>query len=208
MQSQENYLLSKSPTLTILCIIVAYLTLGKVASVVTFLTLYYMYRAPNRLVRTKMSEGLIYFAPADGLVTRIDDELHSWRVCIYLNLFNVHVQYSPCKATVVSKEYHVGRFIPAFFHRKSDDNERLTTTFMDAQGNPFKVIQIAGTFASTIESFLEKNQMVKPAEHIGMIKFGSRVDLIVPKKSGYVPLVSVGQRVVAGRTIAFKKLQK
>jgi|SRR5688572_10740657 phosphatidylserine decarboxylase len=136
-------------------------------------------------------------SPADGVVQSIDP----WpdgrtRVAIFMSPLNVHVNRAPLAGTVTSVEHVSGGFVPAF-DKDSDKNERVVWHLDTALGD-LELVQIAGAVARRIVPYLAAGAKVARAERIGLIRFGSRVDVYLPQ--GIAPAVSVGQKTVAGVT--------
>ncbi|MBG0832843.1 phosphatidylserine decarboxylase [Planomonospora sp. ID67723] len=136
-------------------------------------------------------------SPADGVVQSIDP----WpdgrtRVAIFMSPLNVHVNRAPLAGTVTSVEHVPGGFVPAF-NKDSDQNERVVWHLDTALGD-IELVQIAGAVARRIVPYLTAGAKVARAERIGLIRFGSRVDVYLPE--GIAPAVSVGQKTVAGVT--------
>ncbi|MBB5963493.1 phosphatidylserine decarboxylase [Planomonospora venezuelensis] len=136
-------------------------------------------------------------SPADGVVQSIDP----WpdgrtRVAIFMSPLNVHVNRAPLAGTVTSVEHVPGGFVPAF-NKDSDRNERVVWHLDTALGD-IELVQIAGAVARRIVPYLTAGAKVARAERIGLIRFGSRVDVYLPE--GVAPAVSVGQKTVAGVT--------
>ncbi|MBG0816990.1 phosphatidylserine decarboxylase [Planomonospora sp. ID82291] len=136
-------------------------------------------------------------SPADGVVQSIDP----WpdgrtRVAIFMSPLNVHVNRAPLAGTVTSVKHVSGGFLPAF-DKDSDKNERVVWHLDTALGD-LELVQIAGAVARRIVPYLEAGAEVARAERIGLIRFGSRVDVYLPE--GIAPAVSVGQKTVAGVT--------
>ncbi len=136
-------------------------------------------------------------SPADGVVQSIDP----WpdgrtRVAIFMSPLNVHVNRAPLAGTVTSVEHVSGGFLPAF-DKDSDKNERVVWHLDTALGD-LELVQIAGAVARRIVPYLAAGAKVTRAERIGLIRFGSRVDVYLPE--GIAPAVSVGQKTVAGVT--------
>jgi phosphatidylserine decarboxylase len=119
--------------------------------------------------------------PADGKILRIS-VIQQTHLCIsiFLNFYNVHIQYAPCEGIITNKEYFKGSFHPAYIFEKSNLNEKLVTTIFNNKWGNIYVIQIAGLFAKRIISFKNINSFTYQGEPLGLIKFGSRVDLIIP----------------------------
>jgi phosphatidylserine decarboxylase len=136
-------------------------------------------------------------SPADGVVQSIDP----WpdgrtRVAIFMSPLNVHVNRAPLAGTVTSVEHVAGGFLPAF-NKDSDQNERVVWHFETALGE-IEMVQIAGAVARRIVPYLSAGAKVTQTERIGLIRFGSRVDIYLPE--GISPSVSVGEKTVAGVT--------
>ena len=143
-------------------------------------------------------------SPADGRIVRIEqaDEPFTGerltRISIFMNLFDVHVNRMPVDARIEDIRYYPGKFFNASLDKASRDNERCAYALKADDGN-FVMVQIAGLIARRIVSYAEPGDMGKKGERIGMIKFGSRVDLYLPQN--YAPRVVVGQKVFAGQSI-------
>jgi phosphatidylserine decarboxylase len=162
----------------------------------------YFFRDPPRV--TPLSDGLV-LAPADGKVHRVWTALPPTElglseqpmtcVTIFLNIFNCHINRSPTTGRVERIVYRSGAFINAELDKASEDNERNGFIITTAEGVRFGVVQIAGF----IVSFVKEGGNVAVGERIGMIRFGSRVDLYLPE--GVKPLVAEGQTMVAGETV-------
>ena len=118
-------------------------------------------------------------SPCEGKVLKIVKQGHTIPIAIFLNVHNVHVQYSPIKATIKNILHKDGEFHPAYMFEKSQYNERVETT-LDTLIGPVKVIQIAGLIARRIVSFHATGKQLERGDPLGLIKFGSRVDILVP----------------------------
>ncbi|WP_433378349.1 phosphatidylserine decarboxylase [Streptosporangium sp. CA-115845] len=152
----------------------------------------WFFRDPDRTPGT----GRI-LSPADGVVQSIDP----WpdgrtRVAIFMSPLDVHVNRAPLAGTVTSVEHVSGGYLPAF-NKDSDTNERVVWHLDTALGD-IEFVQIAGAVARRIVPYAAEGAKVARAERIGLIRFGSRVDVYLPE--GIAPAVSVGQRTVAGVT--------
>lgn len=148
-------------------------------------------------------------APADGKVIkseRMTDPVTGesrQAVCIFMNVFNVHVNRIPVSGKIASINYIPGKFINASLDKASEDNERNVIEVVGKGNQRFTVVQIAGLIARRIVCFVERDDKLKRGDRFGLIKFGSRVDLYFP--DGYEPAVYVGDKVFAGETIVAKK---
>jgi phosphatidylserine decarboxylase len=124
-------------------------------------------------------------SPADGRVVQIIDIEDSdmgaaKQISIFLSVFNIHSQYVPIDSKVISSEYFPGEYLMAFNHKASDKNERTNTTFETSSGVKYKVRQIAGFIARRILNYMTSNEQVIKGARLGFIRFGSRVDILVP----------------------------
>ncbi|RCV52472.1 phosphatidylserine decarboxylase [Marinitenerispora sediminis] len=134
---------------------------------------------------------------ADGVVQTIDTTADGrTRVAVFMNPLNVHVNRAPVAGAVTGVEHRPGGFRPAF-DKDSERNERVIWTFETEIGE-VTVIQIAGAMVRRIVPYFAVGQKVEQAERIGLIRFGSRVDVYLP--AGITPAVEVGQKVRAGET--------
>ena len=136
-------------------------------------------------------------SPADGVVQSIDP----WpdgrtRVAIFMSPLNVHVNRAPLAGTVTSVRHVAGGFLPAF-NKDSDRNERVVWHFATALGD-IEMVQIAGAVARRIVPYVAAGTKLVQTERIGLIRFGSRVDIYLPE--GISPAVAVGEKTVAGVT--------
>ena len=160
----------------------------------------YFFRDPQRIPPN--ADG--FLAPADGKIVQIreieDDELgKAWQISIFLSVWNVHSQRVPLSGKVLSKKYNPGKFFAAFKHKASKDNEQTSVLFEGEKGNKFKIKQIAGWIARRIINYMEPKKNVERGERLGFIRFGSRVDIIVPEK--FQLDVSLGDIVSGNQTI-------
>lgn len=169
------------------------------------------FRDPIRT--TPSGEGLI-IAPADGLVTMIVQvvpprELTSGgdglpaepmtRVSIFMSVFDVHINRAPIAGRVSRVVYIPGKFLNAELDKASEDNERQHFVIDSPEGVRIAFTQIAGLVARRIMRFTKEGDMVTAGQRIGLIRFGSRVDVFLP--AGTAPKVVLGQRTLAGETI-------
>jgi len=168
----------------------AFLGLGLTASLFLF------FRDPERLSESRDATDAV--SPADGRVLKIHDN----QLSIFMNIHNVHVNRSPVDGEVIDIRYHEGGRLPAF-HKESDKNERNSITIRTRLGNVV-VTQISGAVIRRIVCYVHQYETLARGQRIGMIRFGSRVDVTVPQ--GYSFVVSRGQRVKAGKTTIAKFL--
>ncbi len=148
-----------------------------------FLTLFslYFFRDPQRPPLNE--KGLL--SPADGKIVQIieveDAEMgKAKQISIFLSVFNVHSQRVPETGKVIWKKYHPGKFLAAFNHKASLDNEQTEVLFETKAGEKYKIKQIAGLIARRILNYMEADNSVERGDRLGFIRFGSRVDIIVP----------------------------
>jgi phosphatidylserine decarboxylase len=167
----------------------------------------YFFRDPDRMTPTR--HGLI-ISPADGIVSSVSpapppsnlglpERQQLTRVSVFLNVFDVHVNRAPIDGTINAIRYRAGKFLNASLDKASEDNERNALQIETADGTSIIVVQIAGLIARRICSWVREGQPIRAGERIGMIRFGSRVDVYLP--DGVPPLVSPGQRCIAGETV-------
>ena len=167
---------------------------------------YYFFRDPERV--TPQRAGLV-ISPADGVVSLISDvvpppELEiggepRTRVSVFMNVFNCHVNRAPVAGTVTTVAYTPGRFVNASLDKASEHNERNGIALQMADGRLLGVVQIAGLVARRILCDVAPGAELAAGERFGMIRFGSRLDVYLPP--GVVPLVAVGQTMIAGETV-------
>jgi phosphatidylserine decarboxylase len=160
------------------------------------------FRDPERFVPV---ESGLAVAPADGKVIKVGRAVDPVSgeeravVCIFMNVFNVHVNRACVAGTVSAMRYWEGKFINASFDKASEHNERLAVQLTDGDGGTWTMVQIAGLIARRIIPWAEMGNALARGQRYGMIKFGSRVDVYLPE--GWTPAVSVGQRTAAAQTV-------
>ncbi|HSO43829.1 MAG TPA: phosphatidylserine decarboxylase [Rhodospirillales bacterium] len=166
----------------------------------------YFFRDPDRL--TPVREGLVVSA-ADGLVQSVaaavpPPELTIGnaplpRISVFMNVFDVHVNRVPVDGTIRRIAYVAGAFLNASLDKASEANERNGLIIETADGRTLAVVQIAGLVARRIACWVSEGERVGAGQRLGMIRFGSRVDVYLP--TGVAPLVGPGQRLIAGETV-------
>lgn len=168
------------------------------------------FRDPIRSV--PQGQGLIV-SPADGLVTMIQQveppfELGGegglppgpcMRVSIFMSVFDVHINRAPISGTIARVVYIAGKFLNASLDKASEENERQHFLMVGSDGTIVGFTQIAGLVARRIVPFVKTGDAVTVGTRIGLIRFGSRVDVYLP--AGAAPRVTLGQRAIAGETI-------
>lgn len=179
-------------------------TVGVIGFILTAWCIYF-FRMPKRV--TPMREGLVV-APADGIVSLISDVVPPkeyglgdealTRVSIFLNVFDVHVQRTPIAGVIDKIIYHPGKFLNASLDKASDENERQTIIVNNGRVK-IACTQIAGLIARRILCQTSEGKAVNIGELYGLIRFGSRVDVYLPK--GINPLVCIGQRMIGGESV-------
>jgi phosphatidylserine decarboxylase len=166
----------------------------------------YFFRDPQRV--TPVREGIVV-APADGRVSQIANavppkelalgERPLARISIFMSVFDCHVNRSPVAGRVERIVYRAGKFLSADLDKASEDNERNAFVIATNGGPRIVVIQIAGLVARRIVPFVRQGEAIAAGQRIGMIRFGSRVDVYLPE--GTRPLVAEGQTALAGETV-------
>ena len=178
--------------------------LGWLGSVLTLWCAYF-FRDPPRV--TPLSDRLVV-SPADGRVSLVANavpppelalgETALPRVSIFMSVFDCHVNRAPVSGRIERIAYTPGKLLNADLDKASEDNERNALVIATASGR-VGVVQIAGLIARRIVCWVKEGQEIAAGERIGMIRFGSRVDVYLP--AGTVPLVSAGQTSLAGETV-------
>ena len=171
--------------------------------------IYYFFRDPERII---INDDNYLVSPADGEVIKVEEvsgpkelglENKSFKkISIFMNVFDCHVNRTPCKGTVEEILYKPGKFFNASFDKASEENERNYYRIKDVHGNNIIIVQIAGLVARRIVCETSKDQELMQGERIGMIRFGSRADVYY---ENYKPLVKIGQRSISGETLLAKK---
>lgn len=166
----------------------------------------YFFRDPERV--TPLRQGLV-ISPADGRVSAIESVVPPpeldlprepfTRISVFMNVFDVHINRSPVDARIAHIAYVPGKFLNAELDKASLDNERQALTLELEDGRKIGVVQIAGLVARRIVKFVDDGDMLKAGERFGLIRFGSRVDVYLPK--GVSIFAVVGQRAIAGETV-------
>lgn len=179
--------------------------LGVVLGLVTAWVAWF-FREPKRVTPTRPNLAV---APADGTVSHVVDAVPPaelglgsqpmTRVSVFLSVFDVHVQRVPADGEVVQVSYHPGKFLSADLDKASEENERNTVWLRTVDGHDLVVVQIAGLVARRIVCEVAEGEKVTAGQTYGLIRFGSRVDLYVPRGSRV--LVEAGQRTIGGETV-------
>ena len=169
---------------------------------------YYFFRDPERTI---IGDDSYLVSPADGEVIKVEEvdgpkELglenkKFKKISIFMNVFDCHVNRTPCSGTVKEILYKPGKFLNASLDKASEDNERNYYKIKDNNGNDIVVVQIAGLVARRIVCETNNNQQLNQGDRIGMIRFGSRADVYY---ENYEPLVKVGQTAISGETLLAK----
>ena len=171
---------------------------------------YYFFRDPERY---SINDDNYLVSPADGLVTAISEQTGPielqlenttfTKVSIFMNVFNCHVNRTPLTGEVIEINYKPGKFLNASLDKASEENERNYYKIKCAiTGEDVIIVQIAGLIARRIVCEVEQGQKLKQGERVGMIRFGSRVDIYFKNKK---TLVQIGQNVVAGESLLASK---
>jgi phosphatidylserine decarboxylase len=164
----------------------------------------YFFRNPERICEAARGNPFLLICPADGKVVAIepiDDGFvgPATRVSIFLSPFDVHVQWTPIGGKIHQVNYNPGKFVVAYAPKSSDINERNDICILTNAGAKLVVRQIAGFVARRICCWVNSGEMVNAGQKYGMIRFGSRVDIIVPRATHIT--VAINDRVVGGQTV-------
>ncbi len=170
---------------------------------------YYFFRDPERF---SIEDENYLISPADGVVVQAletngpkDLGLENKKfkkIAIFMDVFDCHVNRSPCSGVVSDIFYKPGKFINASLDKASEDNERNYFKIKNNSGEEIIVVQIAGLIARRIVTEISKDQELKQGSKIGMIRFGSRVDIYF---ENYDPIVKLNQKTIAGETLLARK---
>ena len=165
----------------------------------------YFFRDPDRV--TPIEDGLI-ISPADGVIQMVGDaapppeldmgEVPMRRVSIFMNVFDCHVNRIPIDGEIIKNSYRPGKFLNASLDKASEDNERRSLVIRTEKGVKVVFVQIAGLVARRIVCWVDQGQSLRAGERYGMIRFGSRIDVYLPKGTRLTAIP--GQRAVAGET--------
>ena len=205
---REGY---KFLAISILATFVLWLFSSTLAFLLILITIwiYYFFRDPERV---SINDNSYLVSPADGLVSKISEvsgptELgleneNFTRVSIFMNVFNCHVNRIPTAGEVEEIFYKPGKFLNASLDKASEENERCFYKLKTLDGDKIVIVQIAGLIARRIVTDIAKNQNLSQGDRIGMIRFGSRVDVYF---KGMSLLVKEGQNISAGESLIAKK---
>ena len=170
---------------------------------------YYFFRDPDRVI---IGDDNYLVSPADGEVIKVEEvdgpmevgleNKKFKKISIFMNVFDCHVNRTPCSGKVEEILYKPGKFLNASFDKASEDNERNYYKLKDKSGNDIIVVQIAGLIARRIVCETNNGQELNQGDRIGMIRFGSRADVYY---ENYEPLVKIGQRTISCETLLAKK---
>ncbi|MDA7751022.1 phosphatidylserine decarboxylase [Candidatus Pelagibacter sp.] len=170
---------------------------------------YYFFRDPERI---SINDENYLTSPADGevlMVHEVDgpkelglEDKKFTKISIFMNVFDCHVNRTPCDGKISEILYKPGKFLNASLDKASEDNERNYYKITNSHGEEIIVVQIAGLIARRILCESSKDQQLQQGDRIGMIRFGSRADVYF---ENYKPLVKVGQKTIAGETLLAKR---
>lgn len=187
-----------------LVFLMIWLPLAIIGFLLTFFVIWF-FRDPERITPDNQNKIV---SPADGKICLIDkaqppEELlleskEMLRICIFMNVFNVHVNRSPVKGVIEKITYKAGSFFNASLDKASEKNER-NSLIIKTNDKKIIVVQIAGLIARRIIGFIKEGNKIDAGERFGLIRFGSRVDIYLPE--GAESDVNVGDKVKAGETI-------
>ena len=170
---------------------------------------YYFFRDPER---ESIGDDNFLTSPADGIVLQVIEtngpkelglENRKFKkISIFMNVFDCHVNRSPCSGKISEIVYKMGKFLNASLDKASEDNERNYYNIKSSMNEDIIIVQIAGLIARRIVNETSKDQELNQGSRIGMIRFGSRVDIYF---ENYHPLVKINQKTIAGETLLAKK---
>ena len=182
--------------------------LGLIGLVLT-IWVYYFFRDPERVI---IEDDNYLVSPADGEVIKVEEvdgpkelglENKKFnKISIFMNVFDCHVNRTPCKGKIEEILYKPGKFLNASLDKASEDNERNYYKIKDRHGSDIIVVQIAGLIARRIVCETDNGQELNQGDRIGMIRFGSRADVYY---ENYEPLVKIGQKTISGETLLAKR---
>lgn len=168
-----------------------------------YLLMVNFFRFPNRHIEVRDNTIL---APADGKIVVIEEtyepeylKRQCIQVSVFMNIFNVHINWFPVNGIIRYFKYHPGRYLAAYLPKSSTENERTTIAIEARDGQEIIMRQIAGAMAKRIVSYAPVGGEARQDEHVGFIKFGSRVDLYLPL--GTKIDVKLGQKVTGSQTL-------
>ena len=174
-----------------------------IVSSILYLLMVNFFRFPNRHIIVKDNTIL---APADGKIVVVEETFEPEylkkqciQVSIFMNIFNVHINWFPVNGIIKFFKYHPGRYMAAYLPKSSTENERTTIAIETSNGQEIVMRQIAGAMAKRIVSYAPVGGVARQDEHAGFIKFGSRVDLYLPW--GTKIDVKLGQKVTGSQTL-------
>lgn len=177
------------------------------AATVFWILLLQFFRNPPRSIQEPQPNWV--YAPADGKVVVIEEREENeflQEACVQISIFmsplNVHVNRNPVEGEVIYQKYHEGKYLMAWNPKSSTENERNTVAYRLKNGQRILMRQIAGFLARRIVHYLQPGQQVKQGADMGFIKFGSRVDVFVPKDAEI--LVEIGQAVRGNEDVLVK----
>jgi len=201
---KEGYrFLAIAIVITFICLLVSKV-LGLIAILLT-VWVYYFFRDPDRI---SIQDDNFLVSPADGLISNISEvdgpvELSLenkkfTKISIFMNVFNCHVNRTPVSGNIEEILYKPGKFLNASLDKSSEENERNYYRLKLKDGNEIVIVQIAGLIARRIVTEVDVNQSIEQGDRIGMIRFGSRVDVYFNNRK---LLAKLGQNVVAGESL-------
>ena len=174
-----------------------------VISTILFLLVVNFFRSPRRHFKGDTSDAVV--SSVDGTVVALeevyeDEFLHAKAIqlSVFMSVFNVHANWIPVKGTVKYVKHHNGRFLAAYLPKSSTENERSAVVIQAQNGDDILVRQIAGAVARRIVTYVEPGEEVDVEQHMGFIKFGSRVDIYLPLDSEI--FVKMGDKTTGGVT--------
>ncbi len=161
------------------------------------------FRVPNRKV---VECNNLLYAPADGKIVAIEETFEEeylkkkcLQISIFMSIWNIHINWIPISGTIKFFKYHDGKYLVARHPKSSADNERTTVVIETKSNTEILLRQIAGFVARRVKSYIAENEVVKQGNQLGFIKFGSRVDILIP--IGTKINIALNQKVRGNKTI-------
>lgn len=186
-------------------VFIAFFGIGWLTILFAFITFFitWFFRNPERYFQ---EEDKVLISPADGKIIKIEDvEVNGSisgkfkKISIFMNVFNVHVNRAPYAGEIVAINYHEGKFFSANLDKASLDNERNEILIRTEDGRSLWMVQIAGLIARRIVCWINVGNIVRKGERVGLIRFGSRVDVYLPEDTRIT--VKLKDKVKAGETV-------
>jgi len=203
----KTYLFKESPDLVLICLFILIIyhknNIIKLFTLIILMLLILFYRVPNKPSNFISNSNMLY-SPAYGTIMNIENIKNNIKISIFLSLFDPHIQYIPYDGVIINQQIEEGNYFFANNLQKSNNNVKLITNMRTSQGL-ITITQITGFFVRRLVSWVNKGDNKKVGDELGMIKFGSRVDIEFPNTFVLNPLIKIGKKVRGINTILAKK---